>query len=374
MSTRVYLDWNATSPPLPDVIEAMKEALAKTWANPSSIHADGRAARAVVESAREAVAELTGVDARDVTFTANATEANNLALRSVAPKTKILTSRLEHPSITRTVELLERAGVVRVAWIKVLPSGLIDLADLESHLEANALVTIQAVTHETGIIQPVSDVITKAKAKGARVHVDAAQGWGKVNIATGWDTACVAPHKMRGPKGIGALVTRPGLKIGAVLVGGAQEKGIRPGTVDPVLAAGFGAAAKRAKVTVERWWEIAKLRDELELGLLALGKAKVAGDARRRAPHVSNMMWKGWIGAELVAALDLEGVSVSSGAACSAGTVEPSPVLQAMFGDADGLATSGVRCSLGDTTTLDDVRFAIEAFRKVVGRSVAPAP
>ena len=189
MSTRVYLDWNATSPPLPEVIEAMREALAKTWANPASIHADGRAARAVVEGAREAVAELTGVDARDVTFTANATEANNLALRSVAPKTKILTSRLEHPSITRTVDLLERAGVVRVAWIKVLPSGLIDLADLESHLEANALVTIQAVTHETGIIQPVSDVVTKAKAKGARVHVDAAQGWGKVNIATGWDTA-----------------------------------------------------------------------------------------------------------------------------------------------------------------------------------------
>jgi cysteine desulfurase len=176
---------------------------------------------------------------------------------------------------------------------------------------------------------------------------------------------------MRGPKGIGALVTQPGVKIAPVLAGGSQEKGIRPGTVDPVLCAGFGAAAKRALLTVERWWEIAKLRDELELGLLALGKSKVAGDPRRRAPHVSNMMWKGWIGAELVAALDLEGVSVSSGAACSAGTVEPSPVLSAMFGDAGGLATSGVRCSLGDTTTLDDVRFAIEAFRKVVTRASA---
>ena len=311
---RVYLDWNATTPPLPEAIEAMRETAQRTWANPASIHADGRAARAIVESAREAVAELTGADARDVTFTANATEANNLALRSVMPGTKILTSRLEHPSIMRTVELLEREVGARIAWIKVLPSGVLDLADLESQLEENALVTIQAVTHETGIIQPLSEVITKAKAKGARVHVDAAQGWGKVHVANGWDTACVAPHKMRGPKGIGAIVTKPGVKIGAILVGGSQEKGIRPGTVDPVLAAGFGVAAKRARATVDRWWEIAKLRDELELGLLALGKARVAGDARRRAPHVTNLMWKGWVGAELVAALDLEGVSVSSGA------------------------------------------------------------
>lgn len=369
MTTRVYLDWNATSPPLPEVIEAMREAAQRTWANPSSIHADGRAARAVVEGAREAIAELTGIDARDVTFTANATEANNLALRSITPGTKILTSRLEHPSITKAAELLEREIGARIAWIKVLPSGVLDLADLESQLEENALVTVQAVTHETGVIQPVSEVIAKAKAKGARVHVDAAQGWGKVPVASGWDTACVAPHKMRGPKGIGALVTKPGVKVGPVLVGGSQEKGTRPGTVDPVLAAGFGASAKRARATVERWWEIAKLRDELELGLLGTGKAKVAGDPRRRAPHVSNLMWKGWVGAELVAALDLEGVSVSSGAACSAGTVEPSPVLKAMFGDADGLATSGVRCSLGDTTTIEDVRFAIEAFRRVVTRA-----
>lgn len=370
---RVYLDWNATTPPLPEVVEAMREAATSTWGNPASIHADGRAARAVVESAREAIAELTGADARDVTFTANATEANNLALRSVTPGTKIVTSRIEHPSITRTAELLERTVDARVAWIDVLPSGVIDLANLESELEEGALVTIQAVTHETGIIQPLSDVIAKAKAKGARVHVDAAQGWGKVHVASGWDSACVAPHKMRGPKGIGALVTRPGVKIAPVVVGGSQEKGIRPGTVDPVLAAGFGVAAKRARTAVDRWWETAKLRDELELGLLALGKAKVAGDARRRAPHVSNMMWKGWIGAELVAALDLEGVSVSSGAACSAGTVEPSPVLLAMFGDAaegaEKWATSGVRCSLGDATTLEDVRFAIEAFRRVVTRT-----
>ena len=237
---RVYLDWNATSPPLPEVVEAMHEAAEKTWANPASIHADGRAARAVVESAREAVATLTGTDPREVTFTANATEANNLALRRVMPGTKILTSRLEHPSITKTAELLAREIGARVVWIKVLPSGVIDLADLEAELEEKALVTIQAVTHETGIIQPIGEVLAKAHAKGARVHVDASQGWGKVPVPEGWDTACVAPHKMRGPKGIGALVTRPGVKLGNVLVGGSQEKGIRPG--------GFGILMARSMV------------------------------------------------------------------------------------------------------------------------------
>ncbi len=365
---RVYLDWNATTPPLPEVVDAMREAALTTWGNPASIHAVGRAARAAVEDARAAVAELTGTDPRDVTFTASGTEANNLALRSIAPGTKIVTSRVEHPSVTRVAEALEREGKARVHWVRVLPSGVLDLDDLDAALEKGALVTVQAVTHETGMIQPISDVVARAKAKGARVHVDAVQGWGKVPVAGGWDTASVGPHKMRGPKGIGALVTRPGVKIAPVVLGGTQEKGIRPGTVDPVLAAGFAVAARRAQGSVDRWWAIAKLRDELELGLLALGKARIAGDPRRRAPHVSNLMWRGWIGAELVAALDLEGVCVSSGAACSAGTVEPSPVLHAMFGD-DG-STSGVRASLGDTTTLEDVRYAIEAFKKVVARTV----
>ena len=364
---RVYLDWNATTPPLPEVVDAMREAALSTWGNPASIHAVGRAARGVVEDARAAVAELTGTDPRDVTFTASGTEANNLALRSIAPGATIVTSRIEHPSIARVAEALAREGKARVHWVRVLPSGVLDLEDLDAALEKDALVTVQAVTHETGIVQPVAEIVRRAKAKGARVHVDAVQGWGKVTVPAGWDTASVGPHKMRGPKGIGALVTRAGIKIRPVVLGGTQEKGIRPGTVDPVLAAGFAVAARKAQASVSRWGAIAPLRDELERGLLALGKARVAGDPAHRAPHVSNLMWTGWIGAELVAALDLEGVCVSSGAACSAGTVEPSPVLHAMFGD-DG-STSGVRASLGDTTTIEDVRFAIEAFRKVVARA-----
>ena len=367
---RTYLDWNATTPPHPEVLAAMARAAEIAWANPSSIHADGRAARAVIEDARAAVAMLAGTDPRDVVFTSGGTEANNLALRSlVPPGGALLTSRLEHPSVTRVAEALAREGRT-VRWIAVDPAGVLDLADLEAGLTKGALVTVQAVNHETGIIQPVAEVVALAKAAGARVHVDAIQGWGKIDVPAGWDTAAIAPHKLRGPKGIGALATRPGVRIDPVLLGGAQEKGIRPGTTDAALAAGFGVAASRARTGPERWAALAVLRDRLETNLLALapsgGPAQRVGDPARRVPHVANLVWPGWIGAELVAALDLEGLSVSSGSACSAGTVEPSPVLAAMIGLAE--ATRGVRLSLGDTTTGEDIDHAVAAFARVLAR------
>ncbi len=376
---RAYLDWNATTPPLPEVLDAMREASARAWANPSSIHGHGRAARAVIEDARASIGALAGVDPRDVVFTSGGTEANNLALRSAfpigdAPRT-LVTSRLEHPSVTRVAEALEHEGRARVRWVEVTRSGTIDLADLDRALASvgdhpAALVTVQALNHETGIVQPVREVIDRAHAAGARVHVDAVQGWGKIDVPAGWDTASMAPHKMRGPKGIGALATRQGVRIDPVLLGGSQEKGIRPGTTDAALAAGFGAAARIAASSAVRWARLAELRDRIERELLAIdaprGRARVAGDPALRAPHVSNLIWPEWIGAELVAALDLEGVSVSSGAACSAGTVEPSPVLLAMLGPED--ATRGVRVSIGDATSDEDVSVAIAAFRKVLGR------
>jgi cysteine desulfurase len=376
--SRVYLDWNATTPPRDEVLTAMEGAARTAWANPSSIHADGRAARAAVEDARAAVAMLVGVSPRDVTFTAGGTEANNLALRSLAAgaagRGTIVTSRIEHPSITRVAESLEREGKAKVRWLGVTPGGMIDLEDLARALEeietdTVSVVTVQAVNHETGVLQPVADVVRLAHARGAKVHLDAVQGWGKIDVPNGWDTATVAPHKMRGPKGIGALAVREGVRIDPVLLGGSQEKGIRPGTVAPALAAGFGVAA--ALASPARWAEIAPLRDRLEAALLALdpphGRAIVAGDRSRRAPHVTNMVWPGWIGAELVAALDLEGVSVSSGAACSAGTVEPSPVIGAMLGPELGIRA--VRISLGDLTTEEDVARAVEALAVVLARS-----
>jgi cysteine desulfurase len=380
---RVYLDWNATTPPLPEVLDAMRDAGARTWGNPSSIHADGRAARAVVEDARAAVGALVSADPRDIILTGGGTEANNIAVRSAftgESTSWILTSRLEHPSVARVAEALERVGRARVRWLHVAESGLIDLEDLvravaevRSRGEATALVTLQAVNHETGIVQPVREAITIAHGAGARVHVDAVQAWGKLDTSAlaDADSASLAAHKLRGPKGIGALVVRSGLRLSPVLLGGAQEKGHRPGTVDPVLAAGLGVAAQRARDGSVRYARIASRRDVLESALLGMlpgdRAARVAGDPARRAPHVSLTVWPGWQGAELVAALDLEGVSVSSGAACSAGTVEPSPVLAAMLGDRD--AASGLRASLGDTTTDEEIARAIAAFRRVTGRA-----
>jgi cysteine desulfurase len=369
----VYLDWNATTPPLGEVLDAMRAAAEGAWGNPSSVHAHGRAARALVEDARAAVAALCEVDPRDVVLTSGGTEANNLALRSSfgalgdAPPA-LVTSRLEHPSITRVAEALEASGAARVRWLRVSPEGVVDLADLARALgEAPvALVTIQAVNHETGVVQPVSEVIAAARACGARVHVDAVQGWGKMDVPTGWDTATLAAHKMRGPKGIGALATRPGLRVLPVLLGGAQEKGVRPGTVDPALAAGLGASARRASFRRNQHARLAEKRDRLEAGLVALG-AQITGHRARRLPHVSNVRFARWVGAELVSALDLEGVSISSGSACSAGTVEPSPVLGAMLGDEE--ARRGVRVSLGEDTTDADVDLALAAFARVLARA-----
>lgn len=361
-----YLDWNATTPPHPDVLAAMRAAGEKGWANPASIHAHGRAARAIVEDARAAVAQLTGVDARDVVFTAGGTEANNLALRSVPAGGTILTSRIEHPSVTRVAEALEREGRAKVKWVDVTREGVLDLAHLDALLAEPAnLVTVQAVNHETGVIQPVAEVTLRAHAAKARVHVDAIQGWGKLDVAVGWDTAAIAPHKFRGPKGIGALVAREGVRVEALLLGGAQEKGVRPGTVDAALAAGFGAAATLARTSPARWAALAPRRDRLEAALVALGARPTT--AAQRAPHVTNLIWPGWTGAELVAALDLEGVSVSSGSACSAGTVEPSPVLQAMLGD--DAARRGLRLSIGDATTDAEIDAALAAFARVIARS-----
>ncbi len=364
---RVYLDWNATSQPLPEVIDAMMAAARSAWANPSSVHGDGRAARAVVEAARAEVGALASANPRDVVFTAGATESNNLALVSAmhARQGRLITSRLEHPSITRVAERYEAEG--RTRWLRVLGCGTVDLEDLERALaEAPAAaIAMQAVNHETGMIQPVAEVVALAKLADAWVHVDAAQAFGKVDdIAGDAHSRSIAPHKFRGPKGIGALVLRPFTKLTAVLVGGAQERGVRPGTVDAALAAGFGAAARHALTGPARFRAVAARRDRFEAALVALGAA--VNGAGARAPHVSSLAWQGWRGPELVAALDLEGVSCSSGSACSAGTAEPSPVISAMSNAV--VAGSSVRVSMGDATTDDELARAERAFASVVSR------
>jgi cysteine desulfurase len=290
----------------------------------------------------------------------------------------LVVSRIEHPSIVRMAEELGRRGVV-VAWVEPDASGVVTaaafaeaVARLREVAEVRLLV-LQAVNHETGVIQPVAEVAQVARACGALLHVDAVQAVGRLRAETwvGADMVSVAAHKIRGPKGVGALCTRPGLKVRPLLFGGAQERGVRPGTQDPAACAGFAVAARRAAAEgPAAYARVAELRDRLEQALLSLGAelgvAAVRNGEAPRAPHVSNLSWPGWRGDELCAALDLEGVAVSSGSACSAGTAEPSPVITAMAGTAR--AASAVRVSLGEETTAEEADRALEAFRRVLAR------
>jgi cysteine desulfurase len=371
---RAYLDWNATTPPLPEVVLAMQEAAADAWGNPSSVHAFGRRARSLVEGARDAVARLARCDPRDVVLTSGGTEANNLALRSAfavgGGRRVLVTSRLEHPSVARVAEALEREGAAEVRWVRVLSQGTIDLAHLEEACAPGdvRMIAVQAVNSETGVLQPVREVVTVAKRAGALVHVDAVQAFGRIEeVAEEADTRSLAGHKMRGPKSMGALLTSPGFQVSPVLLGGSQERGLRPGTVDSAAAAGLAAAAEHARTSPPLWRAVEQLRDALEAGLAHLARGgRVNGAGAPRAPHVTSFAFPGWDSAELVAAFDLEGVAVSGGSACSAGTPDLSAVLLAM-GDSDAAACS-VRFSFGESSTDRDLELALAAARRILAR------
>jgi cysteine desulfurase len=359
----IYLDWNATTPPHPDVLAAMARAAESAWGNPASTHQVGRKARALVEDAREKLAEICAVHARDVLFTSGGTEANNLALGS-APGLAL--SRLEHPSVTRVAEQLEARGIP-VAWVPVPPTGRVEPAAYRAALERlprGSVAALMAANHETGVVQPLEAVALIAHELGATLHVDAVQALGKLPPET-WrfaDSLAVAAHKIRGPKGCGALAFRGARAPKPLLVGGSQERGLRPGTVDPVAAAGFLAALIRAEAGPERYAQLAVLRDELEAAFCDVALVNGAGAAR--LPHVSNLSFKDISGDELVAALDLLGVCVSSGSACSAGTTEPSTVISAMVGRER--ARHAIRVSLGESTTISQIHAAKSAFRRAL--------
>jgi len=377
----IYLDHNATTPPLPAALDAVRETAERQWANPASVHRPGQRARAVLERARRAVGRLTDLPAREVVLTGGGTEANNLALHApfapgVETSGALVTSRVEHPSVVQAAEALALRGV-EVLWVEPTPEGVITVEAMEAVVGTRpvALVSVQAVGHETGTIQPIGALRALADRWGAWLHVDAVQALGRMAPSTwgGADMVTLAAHKIRGPKGIGALAVRAGLKLRPVLRGGGQERGIRPGTQDAALAAGLAVAAERAADGgPDRYRALAPRRDRLEEGLLTLGaergvRVEVNGPrGANRAPHVTNLSFAGWRGPELCASLDLEGVAVSSGSACSAGTAEPSTVIEAMLGR--DRAVSAVRISLGETTTGAEVDATLAAFARVLVR------
>lgn len=376
----VYLDWNATTPVHPRVREAMRAVEDRAWGNPASVHGAGRAARAELETAREAIGAALGFHPRDIAFTGSGTEANNLALHD-APM--LVTSRIEHPSVVALAEQLEGRGVP-VRWLPVGASGSIEpdavrvaLAELGLRPLAPSAapqgsacgirrptVAVMAANHETGVLQPLEAIAEVAHEVGAALHVDAVQlvGRGALDVLAVADTVSIAAHKLRGPKGIGALLWRAGFPPRPVLRGGAQERGLRPGTQDAAAAAGFRAAIERLDESFEAYRSLAPLRDRFDAALASLAKRNGEGS---RLPHVTNLSVAGWRGDEVVAALDLQEVFISSGSACSAGTTEPSAVITAMAGRAR--ASEAVRISLGEETTLSDIERALAAFKRALG-------
>ncbi len=372
MENPVYLDHNATTAVRPEAREAAARALDLTG-NASSVHGSGRTARRLVEDAREQVAALLSADAAGVVFTSGGTEANNLGILG-AGRDRVLASTVEHPSVLKA-----RPGTLE---IPVDGEGLVDLDALEALLSADdrpALVSVMLANNETGVIQPVADVSAIAHKHGALVHCDAVQAAGKIPVdikALGPDMMTLSAHKIGGPAGVGALVLAGDEPIESIQRGGGQERGHRAGTENVSGIAGFAAAALRALADLDAFAGLAAWRDDMEKRLGGHAGARVFGAGAPRLANTSCLTMPGVKAETQIIALDLAGVAVSAGAACSSGKVEPSHVLAAMGVDLDD-AAQAIRVSLGWNTTEQDVEQLIEAWTKVhagtAGKAAAAA-
>ena len=372
MPTRVYLDWNATTPLRPEARAAMVAAF-DLVGNPSSVHAEGREARRLVEEARAELALAVGALPRNVVFTSAGTEANALALSpglrgpSGTSVERLLVSAVEHASVLAG----GRLPADRIGLIRVTRTGVVDLEHLRARLADGppALVSIMAANNETGALQPVAEAARIVHEAGGLLHVDAIQALGKIPFdikAMGIDLATFSAHKIGGPKGVGALVMAEGIAgLEPVLRGGGQELSRRAGTENVAGIAGFGAAAKVAlQALPEDAERITTLRIRLENGIRAIAGATIFAEDVERLPNTVLFTAPGLKAETAVIGFDLEGIAVSSGSACSSGKVQPSHVLSAMGFDPQ-VAQGAVRLSLGWSTEPDDINRALEAWRKL---------
>ena len=373
MKNPVYMDHNATTAVRPEARDAVALALALTG-NPSSVHGSGRTVRRLVEDARDAVAALVGAEPAWVVFTSGGTEANNLALRVLPKRAPILCSAVEHASVLSVMD-----GIVE---IPVDGDGVVDLGALEALLageDTPALVSVMLANNETGVLQPVADVAALAHEHGALIHCDAVQAAGKMAIdfrALGCDLMSLSAHKIGGPSGVGALVVTSGVEGDLALIpmlrGGGQERGRRAGTENVPGIAGFGAAARAAREGLTDFARLGRWRERIENRLRQHADSRVYGFGAPRLANTSCLTMPGVEAETQVIQLDLAGVAVSAGAACSSGKVEPSRVLAAMGVDANEAATA-IRVSLGWNTTEDDADKFVEAWIQVYGQAQAHA-
>jgi cysteine desulfurase len=368
---RVYLDNNATTAVAPDVLEILQRTLRDVYGNASSIHREGQTARRVLEDARESVARLLGATAREIVFTSGGTESNNAAIFGAVPPSgrfHIVTTEIEHPSVAEAVRELERRGA-EVTRVPPLRTGAVPAnAVIDALRDDTRLVAVMLANNETGVVQTVEEIGRATRERGVHLHCDAVQAAGKIPVdvaALGCDTLAISAHKLHAPKGIGALYVRRGLTMSAHLHGGAQERRRRAGTENVPLAAAFGAAAALPSAAPQ----MSALRDQFESALRESLDVVINGAETARLPNTSNVTFRGADGEGIVIALDLSGVAVSTGSACSSGRVEPSPVLLAM-GLTPDEARSTVRFSLSRFTTAEEMERAVALVRTVVPRCV----
>ena len=374
---RIYLDHNATTPVHPRVADAMNDAVRGCFGNPSSIHAFGQTAKAALDDARSAVAQLLGARPNDVIFSGSGTEADNLAIRGVAEarlpagRRRMVASAIEHEAVLNTLKALSKRGWT-TTLLPVGSAGVVEPAALEAAItDETALVSVMHANNEIGTLQPVSRLAEIAHRHGALFHTDAVQTAGKLPLdvtALGVDLLSISAHKFNGPKGAGALWIRRGTRLVAPLTGGRQERNRRAGTENVPAIVGLGVAAELAagKLAAEAARSGA-LRDRLETALLERIPDTTVNGAGERVPNTTNISFHGVEAEALLIALDLEGIAVSTGSACSSGTLEPSHVLRAM-GLTPRRAQSSIRFSLGLGNTEDDVERVADVLPPLVAK------
>lgn len=359
--TTSYLDWNATAPTWPEVAEAVREALI-SGGNPSSVHGKGRAARRAVERARSQIAKLAGTAPDRIVFTSGGTEANQLALKGVSAR-RVVVSAVEHDSVL--------AAIPEAEVLPVTAEGIVDLGRLQTMLATGgpALVSVMVANNETGVVQPIAAVADIVHRHQGLLHCDAVQALGKLSFAireSGADLISLSAHKIGGPPGVGALVVGAA-PLKALQTGGGQERGLRAGTENVPGIVGFGVAAEVVAERFEDWVKVAALRDEMECRIASIApEATVFGQGIERLPNTSCIAMPGVASATQVMALDLAGVMVSAGSACSSGKVKASHVLTAMGASEAG---SAIRVSLGWTSSETDIDRLVAAWAALRART-----
>jgi cysteine desulfurase len=374
MMRRIYLDNNASSPVLPEVVEAMRPYFGDRFGNASSIHHHGQETRAAVERARDSVASLLGCRIQEIVFTSGGTEGDNLAISGLTGEgDHVITSSIEHHAVLHACRHLEEMGC-EVTWLPVDSLSLVDPDDVRRALRPNTkLISIMTANNETGVLQPVEDIGKIAAEADVYFHTDAVQAAGKVPINVkniGCDALSISGHKMHAPQGVGALYVRRGTHLQPLFYGGRHERSRRAGTENVPGIVALGKAAELAMQGFERGDDkkLSALRDRLQQGILAqVEEAAVNGEGAPRVPNTSNIYFDHIEGEAMVISLDLKGLAVSTGAACSSGAIEPSHVLTAMGLRADR-ARASIRFSLGKQNIDEDIDFALALVPEAVAR------